>query len=67
MRKINVCEIDSQINKDVISLDTAMERVYNYIVEQIDPTFPTEEFTEWVNSDEEKPFRWNKKLYHWSN
>lgn len=65
--KINVCDIDSMLNKDVVGLDIALQKIENYIVAEIDPTFPIKDFNTWVNSDEDKPFRWNKRLYTWSN
>lgn len=67
MLKVSICEIDSSINQNVLSLDKAIEKIENHIIQQIDPTFPVDAFEEWVDSDDDKPFRWNKKIYYWSN
>lgn len=67
MKRINVCDIDKMLNTNTVPLDIALKKIENHIVQEIDPTFPVEEFEAWVDSDTDRPFRWNRKLYLWSN
>lgn len=67
MSKIIISELDRRINRStVLCFDTAMRRIQKYIVKNIDETFPSKEFSDWCNSDTDKPFVWNKNRYHWS-
>lgn len=67
MRKYIIADIDKKVCKGgCASFTTAMRRIEKYIIENIDETFPIEQFKEWYNGDSEKPFIWNKKSYHWS-
>lgn len=66
MTKYFICNIDREANAGKnVSLDTALRNIINHIKEKIDPTFPDDQFERWVDSDSEKPFRWNKRLYFW--
>ena len=68
MTKRNVCEIDQKVNGgQTLAARTALKKVAEYIVENFDPTFPKDEFVKWADSPSERPFRWNKTLYYWSN
>lgn len=66
MRKYYISEIDLEVNEGrSICLDVAMKRVQRHIAETIDLTFPAKEFTDWCDSDTEKPFKWGSALYYW--
>lgn len=66
MLKINVCDIDSELHASPCSFSQAMKDVVAHIQEKYDPSFSEEAFMDWVDSDSEKPFRWNNRLYYWS-
>lgn len=59
--------LDKKVTKgETVPLDRAMKLVEQYIVKNIDPTFPVEKFRAWVDSDAESPFKYNRNHYYWS-
>lgn len=66
MTRHYISEIDRKVNRgQEVGCNSALRRIQKYIVKHIDETFPPDEFMDWVNSDDEKPFRWNNRLYYW--
>lgn len=68
MSNVDICELDKKLNQGrCLSAERALKRVEAYIIKTIDPTFPEKEFMDWVDSDSDKPFRWNKVCYYWNS
>lgn len=66
MRKYYIADIDREVNGSrLVALPYALRKIVEYITDKIDPTFPEKQFKSWVDSDAEKPFRWNSNSYHW--
>lgn len=65
MTKYYLSSIDTKVNKTIVGCDEALKNIKQYILQDIDPTFPESEFNKWVDSDSEKPFRWNRNLFYW--
>ncbi len=66
MAKYNLLEIDTRVTKGLeADLKKAMNKVCNHILRNIDPTFPKDEFFQWLESGEDGPFRWNGNRYYW--
>lgn len=66
--RVYICNIDEQVNGGKgRDLQRALWYIERYITKNIDPTFPSIEFREWVDSDSEKPFLHNGKRYYWDN
>jgi hypothetical protein len=67
MTKYFIDSLDKKVTKgENVGLDKAMLLVEQYIVKNIDPTFPVDKFRDWLDSDSELPFRHNKNLYYWN-
>lgn len=49
-----------------IPLEDVLAKIEDHIVKKIDPTFPIDDFRDWINSDSEKPFKHNRNHYYWS-
>lgn len=67
MSKINLCELDKELHKQkIVSYPVALRQIARHIAKKIDNSFPEKEFLDWVDSSDDKPFKWNKNIYHWT-
>ena len=65
--RINICELDRKVCPRETSLNKAMRIIAEYIKKDIDPTFPIIKFEEWLEFDDDKPFKHGKNTYYWGN
>lgn len=66
MNKLYVCDIDQEIHKNkLVDGQRALKEIAEYIIDEIDSTFPRQDFIDWANSDSERPFKHNRKIYYW--
>jgi hypothetical protein len=67
MTRRNICDIDQRVTQGrIVPARKAIKLVADYIIDNLDPTFPRQDFVNWADSASEKPFRWNKVIYYWS-
>lgn len=67
-QEVNICNLDRFIaNRDGVSysLDEVLPKIEEHIIREIDHTFDTKGFREWVNSDSERAFCFNRVRYIW--